>query len=101
MVDEAKKAPAGVVVKPRRTQRRRRTGTVISDKCDKTITVVVNYLMRVPKYGKYIRRRTKLHVHDEANQARTGDIVEIAECRPLSKTKNWRLVRVVTAAVAR
>ncbi len=100
MVDEAKKAPKEAVAKVQRTQRRRRTGTVISDKCDKTVTVAVNYLMRVPKYGKFIRRRTKVHVHDEANQAKVGDIVEIVECRPISKTKSWRLARVVTAAMA-
>jgi small subunit ribosomal protein S17 len=78
--------------------RRRRTGTVVKDGCDKTVSVVVNYLMKHPKYGKYIRRRTKLQVHDEQNEAKVGDVVEIAECRPMSKTKNWRLVRVAGSA---
>jgi len=85
----------------RRAPRRRRTGTVVSDRCDKTVTVVVDYLVKFPKYGKYVRRRTKLHVHDETNRARVGDVVEIAECRPISKTKSWRLVRVVAPATTR
>src|ERR1700760_1165661 len=70
-------------------------GVVASDKGDKTIKVVVNYQMRHPKYGKYLKRRTTLHAHDEANDAREGDTVEIAECRPLSRTKHHRLLRIV------
>jgi small subunit ribosomal protein S17 len=70
-------------------------GTVESDRRHKTRTVVIGYSARHPKYGKYIRRRTVLHVHDETNDSRTGDRVEIAECRPISKTKSWMLVRVV------
>ena len=73
-------------------------GVVASDKGDKTIKVVVNYQMRHPKYGKYLKRRTVLHAHDEKNEARGGDTVEIAECRPLSKTKHHRLLRIVTKA---
>jgi small subunit ribosomal protein S17 len=61
--------------------------------------VTINYLTRHPKYGKYIRQRTVLHVHDEDNTARVGDRVEIAECRRLSKTKSWVLLRVVDQAV--
>jgi small subunit ribosomal protein S17 len=73
-------------------------GFVVSDKRDKTRTVAVDFQYRHPKYGKYIRRTTKFHVHDEQNASREGDKVEIAVCRPISKTKNWRLVRVVEAA---
>ena len=68
---------------------------VASDKGDKTIKVVVNYQTRHPKYGKYLKRRTVLHAHDEKNEAKEGDTVEIAECRPLSKTKHHRLMRIV------
>ena len=75
-----------------------RVGLVESAKCDKTVTVIMNYRVKHPVYGKYIRRRTKLHVHDEHNDAKTGDRVEIMESRPLSKTKRWRLVRVVQRA---
>lgn len=72
-----------------------RIGVVESDKRNKTRKVVVSYLDRHPKYGKYIRKRTVLHVHDEDNTTRVGDVVEVAHCRPLSKTKCWRLVRIV------
>ena len=74
------------------------TGVVASDKGDKTIKVVVNYQMRHPKYGKYLKRRTVLHAHDEKNDAKEGDTVEIAECRPLSKTKHHRLLKIVQRA---
>jgi small subunit ribosomal protein S17 len=72
-----------------------RTGVVTSDARDKTIRVTIGFSVRHAKYGKTLRRRTVLHVHDEQNEASVGDTVEIAECRPLSKTKNWRLVRVL------
>jgi len=81
-----------------RGRRRVKVGTVVSNKCQKTITVEVTYTRPHPKYGKLVRRRTRLHVHDERNEARPGDLVEVTECRPLSKTKCWRLVRVVRAA---
>ena len=71
------------------------TGKVVSNKMDKSITVLIECLVKHPKYGKYIRRSTKLHAHDENNVCQEGDIVTIAECRPLSKTKAWRLVEVV------
>jgi small subunit ribosomal protein S17 len=71
------------------------TGRVSSDKMDKTITVVVERLVRHPVYGKYMRRSTKLHAHDESNECRTGDLVVIEQCRPLAKTKAWRLVKVL------
>src|SRR5688572_33146649 len=73
-------------------------GVVASDKGDKTIKVVVNYQTKHPKYGKYLKRRTVLHAHDEKNDAKEGDTVEIAECRPLSKTKHHRLLRIVQRA---
>ncbi len=75
------------------------TGVVISNSGDKSIKVAIDFKVRHPRYGKYVKRRTKLGVHDEHNQAGTGDVVEVAECRPYSKTKNWRLVRVVEKAV--
>ena len=76
-------------------------GVVASDKGDKTIKVVAEYQTKHPKYGKYLKRRTVLHAHDEKNEAREGDTVEIAECRPLSKTKHHRLLRIVTKAPER
>lgn len=76
-------------------------GVVASDKGDKTIKVVVNYQTKHPKYGKYLKRRTVLHAHDEKNEAKEGDTVEIAECRPLSKTKHHRLLRIVERAPER
>ena len=75
-----------------------KTGLVISDKRDKTRTVAIEYQVRHPKYGKYLARRSKIHVHDEKNASRVGDRVEIANCRPMSKTKSWRLVRIVEQA---
>jgi small subunit ribosomal protein S17 len=78
-----------------RNQRRREIGVVESDVRDKTIGVRLDRLVKWPKYGKYVRRRTVVHAHDEKNEAKIGDRVEIAECRPISKTKAWRLVRIV------
>lgn len=74
------------------------TGVVISKSGNKSVKIVLDYKVKHPKYGKYIRRRTKIGVHDEHNQSGVGDVIEIAECRPRSKTKNWRLVKVVTKA---
>ncbi|MDR7122437.1 30S ribosomal protein S17 [Rheinheimera soli] len=73
-------------------------GKVISNKMDKSITVAIERNVKHPIYGKFITRTTKLHVHDEANQCKEGDIVTIRECRPLSKTKSWTLVSVVESA---
>ena len=84
-----------------RPQQRKIEGVVASDKGDKTIKVVVNYQTRHPKYGKFLKRRTVLHAHDEKNDAKEGDRVEIAECRPISKTKHHRLLRVVERAPER
>ena len=75
------------------------TGVVISKSGDKSIKVAIDFKVKHPKYGKYMKRRTKLGVHDESNQAGAGDLVKIAECRPHSKTKNWRLIEVLKKAV--
>ena len=73
-------------------------GRVISDKMDKSFTIAIERKVKHPLLGKFIRRTTKLHVHDENNEARLGDVVEIKECRPMSKTKSWTLVRVLEKA---
>jgi small subunit ribosomal protein S17 len=82
----------------KRRQRRTAIGLVTSDKMNKTRRVEIPRLVKHARYGKYIRRRTVCHVHDEQNESRHGDTVEIMESRPLSKTKHWRLVRVVIKA---
>lgn len=74
------------------------TGTVVSDKMDKSIVVMIERRERHPLYGKYVKRSSKLHAHDETNQAKAGDKVSIQECRPLSKKKSWTLVDVVEQA---
>lgn len=74
-------------------------GVVDSDKRDKTRRVVVAYKVKHPKYGKFVSKRTVLHVHDETNESRQGDKVEVVQCRPMSRTKRWRLLRVVERAV--
>lgn len=76
------------------------TGRVVSDKMDKTITVVVERKVPHSVYGKYVRRSTKIHAHDERNECKPGDTVVIEECRPIAKTKAWRLVKVVERATA-
>ena len=76
------------------------TGRVISRSGDKSIRVVIDYKINHPRYGKYVRRRSKLGVHDEQNKAGVGDLVEVAENKPYSKTKSWRLVKVVEKAVS-
>ena len=73
-------------------------GTVTSDKRDKTRTVEISFSTKHAKYGKYIRRTSRFHVHDEKNESKVGDKVEITNCRPVSKTKSWRLVKVVEKA---
>jgi len=77
------------------------TGVVTSISGDKSIKVAIDFKVKHPRYGKYVKRRTKLGVHDEHNGAGIGDLVEVAECRPYSKTKSWRLVSVVQKAVQR
>ena len=78
--------------------RRRLTGKVVSDKMDKTVTVQVDRRMKHPLYGKYVGKSNKYHAHDEKNEYHTGDMVMIEECRPLSKTKAWRVVKLVEKA---
>lgn len=73
-------------------------GTVTSNKMDKSLTVSIERQIQHAKYGKYLKRTTKLHVHDEKNEAHEGDVVRIQECRPLSKTKSWTLVEIVQRA---
>ena len=81
-----------------RNARKERVGKVVSSKMDKTITVAIERQVKHPIYGKFIRRTTKLMAHDEANDAREGDVVRIMETRPLSKNKRWRLMEVVERA---
>ncbi|MER2491475.1 30S ribosomal protein S17 [Catenovulum sediminis] len=73
-------------------------GRVISDKMDKSITVAIERFVKHPIYGKFIRRTTKIHAHDESNSCSQGDVVTIRECKPLSKTKSWTLVEIVEKA---
>lgn len=81
-----------------RAQRRERTGKVVSDRMDKTITVAVDRQIKHPIYGKFITKTTKYLAHDEDNNAKTGDVVQIMSTRPLSKRKTWRLVEVLERA---
>ncbi len=71
------------------------TGRVVSNKMDKSATVLIERKVKHPVYGKYIRRSTKLHIHDAENVCNEGDLVSIEQCRPLSKTKSWKLVEVI------
>ncbi|MDZ4350486.1 MAG: 30S ribosomal protein S17 [Xanthomonadaceae bacterium] len=80
------------------TQLRTIEGRVVSNKMDKTVTVLVERQVKHPLYGKYIRRSSKLHAHDDTNVCREGDVVRVTECRPISKSKNWRVVEIVTRA---
>ena len=73
-------------------------GRVVSNKMDKTVTVLVERQVKHALYGKYIRRSTKLHAHDAENVCQMGDTVRVAECAPISKTKNWRVVEIVARA---
>ncbi len=81
-----------------RNLRKTRTGVVTSNKMDKTVTVAVERKVKHPIYGKFVKKTTKFHAHDEKNECTIGDIVKIMETRPLSKTKRWRLVEVVEKA---
>jgi small subunit ribosomal protein S17 len=81
-----------------RKTRKSRIGLVTSDKMDKTITVAIERKVKHPFYGKFLKKTTKFHAHDETNQCGIGDTVRIMETRPLSKTKRWRLVEVVEKA---
>ena len=74
------------------------SGRVVSDKMNKSITVLIERRVKHPVYGKYVRKSTKVFAHDENNESKAGDLVTIAECRPISKNKSWRLVEVVEKA---
>ena len=78
--------------------RKTKTGVVSSDKMEKTITVAVERKVKHPIYGKFVKKTTKFHAHDETNEAKPGDVVRIMETRPLSKTKRWRLVEIIEKA---
>jgi len=78
-----------------RNLRKIRIGIVSSNKMDKTVTVAVERKVKHPMYGKFVKKTTKFHAHDEKNECSIGDVVKIMETRPLSKTKRWRLVEVV------
>ena len=73
-------------------------GRVVSNKMNKTVTVLVERQVKHALYGKYLRRSTKLHAHDEENTCNEGDLVRVSECRPLSKNKNWQVVEIITRA---
>lgn len=98
--DEAAQAEAGTendeaVTAESRNRRKTRVGTVVSNKTDKTVTVMVERRFPHPLYGKGVRRTKKYHAHDEKNEFQTGDVVKIMETRPLSKTKRWRVVELI------
>jgi small subunit ribosomal protein S17 len=78
--------------------KRTKVGRVVSDKADKTVTVMLERQVKHALYGKYIKRSTKVHAHDEDNSCGQGDLVKISECRPLSKTKSWRVVEIMERA---
>lgn len=84
------------------TEKRTRVamGKVVSNKMDKTITVLVERRVRHPVYGKYITRSSRIHAHDESNQCSVGDTVTVAESRPISRTKSWKLLEIVESAIA-
>jgi small subunit ribosomal protein S17 len=81
-----------------RNLRKTRIGMVVSNKMDKTVTVTVERRVKHPIYGKFVKKTTKFHAHDEKNECTVGDLVRIMETRPLSKTKRWRLVEVLEKA---
>ena len=94
MAGENSNSPAAV---KRPKTRETREGTVISEKGDKTISVRFDFTVKHPKYGKYYKHSTTMRTHDEKNEAKLGDVVEVMSCRRISKTKCWRLTKVVRA----
>ena len=74
------------------------TGSVVSDKMDKSAVVLIERRVKHPVYGKFVKKSTRLHIHDENNECAIGDTVQITECRPISKTKSWKLVKIVEKA---
>ena len=77
---------------------RYQTGSVVSDKMDKSAVVLIERKVKHPIYGKFVKKSTKLHIHDENNECAVGDTVQITECRPISKTKSWTLVKIIEKA---
>ena len=75
-----------------------KSGVVTSDKMDQTVTVMIERKIKHPLYGKYVKKSTKIHAHDPDNKCQQGDFVKIAECRPISKTKTWKVVEIVDSA---
>lgn len=75
-----------------------KSGVVTSDKMDQTVTVMIERKIKHPLYGKYVKKSTKIHAHDPENKCQQGDFVKIAECRPISKTKTWKVVEIVESA---
>ncbi|MFC3194241.1 30S ribosomal protein S17 [Marinicella sediminis] len=75
-----------------------KSGVVTSDKMDQTVTVMIERKIKHPLYGKYVKKSTKIHAHDPGNKCQQGDFVKIAECRPISKTKTWKVVEIVDSA---
>jgi small subunit ribosomal protein S17 len=73
-------------------------GRVVSDKMDKSVTVMVERRVKHPIYGKFVRKSTKVHAHDENNECQVGDVVVVEQCRPLSKTKKWRFIKLIERA---
>jgi len=92
--------PAAVAAAPRDPLTGTKIGVVTGDKRAKTRKVEISFTVKNPKYGKYLKRTSVFHVHDEQNESKLGDRVEIANCRPISKTKSWRLVKVLEKAPA-
>ncbi len=80
------------------TENRTLQGRVVSDKMDKSITVMIDRFVKHPLYGKFVRKSTKVHAHDENNECKAGDLVVVEQCRPLSKTKTWRFIKLIERA---
>lgn len=78
-------------------EQKTKSGVVTSDKMDQTVTVMIERKIKHPLYKKYIKKSTKIHAHDPDNKCQQGDLVKIAECRPISKTKSWKVVEIVAS----
>ena len=98
MSQETQAATPAEAVAPRKTIIQALTGRVVSDKMDKTVTVLVEHRVKHPLYGKFVTKSRKYHAHDENNEFKPGDLVEIVACRKLAKTKAWRVKRLIEKA---
>lgn len=92
--------PAAENTAKTRSHRKSRVGVVIADAKQKTVRVRLDLLVKHSKYGKYMKTQKNIHVHDELNVCKAGDVVEITECRPISKTKSWRVARKIRESAA-